>query len=179
MGPRRPCPSHRPRLRTPPRHPRPRPRLEPRALALLARPPALRPHPPRQPHRPSRTQGLTQGVSPQRGLVRLDRRAAALLPRERRLDGRAGLAAELAPPLRLVEQPPDLRGERLGIAGRDEQDAAAGGRDPLRASPPRRPPRTPRRRSAARTPRRPAPLRPLRTAAAGRAAARGRPRRAR
>jgi transposase len=61
---RRPLPtSPRKTPRPPPRHPHPRPRLAARHLALLARPPALRPRQTRRTATGSRTSGLTQGYS--------------------------------------------------------------------------------------------------------------------
>ena len=49
-----------------------------------------------------------------------------------RSHGGARRVAELAPPGGVLEQPPDLGGERLGIAGRDEPDPTAARGDLLR-----------------------------------------------
>src|SRR3954462_8251547 len=75
----------------------------------------------------------TPRPSPQRVLVGRDRLAAAALPREVRLDVRAGGGAELAPVGRVLHQRPQLGGERLRVARRDEPHPPAARVDLLRA----------------------------------------------
>src|ERR1700685_4495854 len=71
MGQRRLPASPRARLRPPPRDPRPRPGMDPRPVALLARTLALRPRPTWRAAAGSRCPRLTQGASRRHALDRL------------------------------------------------------------------------------------------------------------